>query len=93
MSQPFLGLTGWEPGDDICPPGWPFTWPRPHPHWGVAWLEAGRDIAIGLTLLDHASRITNREIATRVLDTASELIAQRSSELTESVKQTVGAHA
>jgi hypothetical protein len=83
VSEPFFSPAGWEPGDDICPPGWPWTWPRPHPHWEID-VDAGRDIAVALSMIDRAARITHRETAARLL---AELIEQRSGELTASLRQ------
>jgi hypothetical protein len=34
-------MASWEPGDDICPPWWPFPWPFP---WPGPWPGPWRDV-------------------------------------------------
>ncbi len=76
-----------EPGDDICPP-WPWWWRRPGPPppwWDENLTEIGRDVFAGLTLVNLAAQISNRELSRSLAQTGAELVGKSAQQLTQTL--------
>jgi hypothetical protein len=77
----------WEPGDDICPP-WPWYWHRPGPPppwWDEKLIDSGREIFVGLTLVNLASKMSDPGQALRVAKVGAELISTRGEQVSRAV--------
>ena len=82
-------MAEWEPGDDICPPWWPWHGPRP-PWWDDNIIDVGQQVFIGLTLVNAAARVKDAELGLQVARLGSENISKRAGELHRAVEEAGG---
>jgi hypothetical protein len=79
-------VAAFEPGDDICPP-WPWWWHGPRPHWlDDRVLQVSREIFAGLTLVNTASKLSERDQSLQLAQSGAETIAKHAAELNKMLK-------
>lgn len=82
-------VASWEPGDDICPPWWP--WPGPPPWWDVfgpspdPWktISAADQIDIAYTLTKLSGLTTSKEFNVALKSAATQIARGVASTLTD----------
>ena len=79
-------MAEWEPGDDICPPWWPWHGPRPK-WWDDRLIDAGQQVFIGITLINASARVRDAEVGLQVARLGSELVSKHAQELHQALGQ------
>lgn len=84
-----MSAAEWEPGDDICPPWWPWHGPRPK-WWDEVIIDAGQQVFIGISLINAAARVSNPGLGIEVARLGAQIITHNAPALNKALEGAKG---